>query len=235
MKQSIQRQTALTAGISLIIMSLAAAFSYGIVQRNLIVQDDLGATLNNIMSSHMLFNAGILGWLIILILDIIVAWALYIFMEPIHKSLSLLGALFRLTYATILGVAILNLVFVSLLTQDSYNLTTSTIDQLQTQVMFYLEAFDYIWSVGLIIFGGHLMIVGYLALKSEIIPKIISILLLIASIGYIVVHLCNMLLLQSDKITTILEIVFILPMTLGELGFGLWLLFRGGKVSAPTR
>jgi hypothetical protein len=37
--------------------------------------------------------------------------------------------------------------------------------------------------------GGHLMIVGYLAFKSDRIPKVISILLLFASIGYIVMML----------------------------------------------
>jgi hypothetical protein len=231
MKQSIQRQTALTAGLSLIAMSLAAAFSYGFVQGTLIVQDDPGATLSNIMSSNNLFNAGILGWLIILILDIMVGWALYMFMQPIHKGLSLLGALFRLVYSAILGIAILNLVFVFLLTKDPGNLTIFTIDQIQAQVMLLLEAFEYMWSAGLIIFGGHLLILGILALKSTFIPKLIGILLLIASVGYMIVHLGNVLLPQFDKVTSVIEIVFIIPMTIGELGFGLWLLVRGGKDS----
>jgi hypothetical protein len=231
MKQSIQRQTALTAGLSLIAMSLVAAFSYGFVQGTLIVQDDSSATLSNIISSNNLFNAGILGWFVILILDIIVGWALYMFMQPIHKGLSLLGALFRLVYSAILGISILNLVFVFLLTKDSGNLTIFSIDQLQAQVMLLLKAFEYMWSAGLIIFGGHLLILGILALKSTFIPKSFGILLLIASIGYITVHLGNVLLPQFDKITSVIEIVFIIPMTIGELGFGLWLLVRGGKDS----
>jgi len=93
-----------------------------------------------------------------------------------------------------------------------------------------LEAFELIWSIGLIIFGVHLLIVGWIAFQLNKIPKIIAILLVLAAIGYIIIHLCTTLLIQQSIITT-LEFIFNLPMIIGELGFGLWLLFKGGKVS----
>ncbi|MDM5186856.1 DUF4386 domain-containing protein [Bacillus sp. DX4.1] len=229
-EQSYQRKSALIAGTSLIIMALAAFFSYGFVHGSLVVQGDASATFNNIKSSNMLFKAEIFGWVIILITDIVVAWAFYIFLKPINKSLSLLGAWFRLTYATILGIAILNLIFVLLLSKSTDYLSLFKIDQLQAHMMLFLEAFESIWSIGLIIFGGHLMIVGYLAFKSDRIPKVISILLLLASIGYIVINLFNTIFSQYDVVISILKIVFNVPMIVGELGFGIWLLFRGGKV-----
>jgi hypothetical protein len=223
------RKSALTAGVSLIIMALAASFSYGYVQGSLVVQGDIGNTFNNIISSINLFNAGIFGWLIILICDVVVAWSLYTFLQPINKNLSLLGALFRLTYATILGIAILNLVFVSLLSSSTDFLLLLHDKQLQALIMLFLEAFHFIWSIGLVIFGGHLMIISYLSFHSDHIPKIISILLFIASLGYIVIHLFSTFLPHYDGIIHVLEIAFTAPMIAGELGFGLWLLFRGGK------
>ncbi|MFJ8526580.1 DUF4386 domain-containing protein [Bacillus sp. NPDC094106] len=229
-KQSYQRKSALIAGISLIIMTLAAFFSYGFVHGNLVVQGDASATFNNIKSSNMLFKAEIFGWVIILITDIVVAWAFYIFLKPINQSLSLLGAWLRLTYATILGIAILNLIFVLLLSKSTDYLSLFKIDQLQAHMMLFLEAFEFIWSIGLIIFGGHLMIVAYLALKSDRIPKVISILLLLAAIGYIVINLFSTILSQYDTVISILRIGFSVPMIVGELGFGIWLLFKGGKV-----
>lgn len=228
-EQSDQRLSALTAGISLIIMALAAFFSYGYAHGSLVVQGDPTATLDNIMSSEMLFKAEIFGWLIILVCDIVVAWAFYIYLKPIHKHISLLGTFFRLIYAAILGVALLNLIFVMHLTDNPYYLSAFKMDHLQANAMLFLKAFDTIWSIGLVIFGGHLLIVGYLALKSGSVPKIISILILLASIGYMVIHLGSALLPQYDKILTILDYVFIVPMTAGELGFGLWLLFKGWK------
>lgn len=229
-KQSYQRKFALIAGISLIIMTLAAFFSYGFVHGNLVVQGDASATFNNIKSSNMLFKAEIFGWVIILITDIVVAWAFYIFLKPIHQSLSLLGAWLRLTYATILGIAILNLIFVLLLSKNTDYLSLFKIEQLQAHMMLFLEAFEFIWSTGLIIFGGHLLIVGYLAFKSDKIPKVISILLLLAAIGYIVINLFSVILSQYDTVISILKIGFSVPMIVGELGFGIWLLFKGGKV-----
>jgi hypothetical protein len=94
-------------------------FSNGFVHGNLVVQGDASATFDNITSSKMLFKAEIFGWLIILIIDIVVAWAFYIFLEPIHKSLSLLGAWLRLAYAAILGMAIMNLIVVLLLSEGT--------------------------------------------------------------------------------------------------------------------
>ncbi|PEB41877.1 DUF4386 domain-containing protein [Bacillus pseudomycoides] len=225
-----QRKSALIAGTSLIIMALAAFFSYGFVHEGLVVQGDASATFNNIKSSNMLFKAEIFGWVIILITDIVAAWAFYIFLKPINKSLSLLGAWLRLIYATILGISILNLIFVLLLSKSTDYLSLFKIDQLQAHMMLFLEAFESIWSIGLIIFGGHLMIVGYLAFKSDRIPKVISILLLLASIGYIVINLFNTVLSQYDAVISILKMVFNVPMIAGELGLGIWMLFRGGKV-----
>ncbi|MBO1625755.1 DUF4386 domain-containing protein [Bacillus arachidis] len=229
-EQSYQRKSALVAGISLIIMALAAFFSYGFAHGSLVVQGDASATFNNIKSSNMLFKAEIFGWVIILITDIVIAWAFYMFLKPINKNLSLLGAWFRLIYATILGIAILNLIFVLLLSKSTDYLSLFKMDQLQAHMMLFLEAFESIWSIGLIIFGGHLMIVGYLVFKSDRIPKIISALLLLASIGYIVINLFNTTLSQYDAVISNLKIIFNVPMIVGELGFGIWLLFRGGKV-----
>ncbi|MGE7624712.1 DUF4386 domain-containing protein [Viridibacillus sp. NPDC096237] len=229
-KQSYQRKSALIAGTSLIIMALAAFFSYGFVHESLVVQGDASATFNNIQSSNLLFKAEIFGWIIILITDIVVAWAFYIFLKPINKSVSLLSAWLRLTYAFVLGIAILNLIFVLHLSESTDYLSLFKIDQLQAHMMLLLEAFEYIWSIGLIIFGVHLIIVGYLAFKSDRIPKVISILLLFASIGYIVINLFISIFSQYDGVISILKIVFNVPMIVGELSFGIWLLFRGGKV-----
>ncbi|WP_028543294.1 DUF4386 domain-containing protein [Paenibacillus taiwanensis] len=224
-----QRTMALTAAISLLIMTIAAFFSFGFVHGNLVLQEDAITTYQNLHSSNVLFKAEILGWIIILICDIVVAWAFYNFLKPINKSLSLLGAWFRLIYTAILGIAILNLIGVMLLTSSTEPVLWSKTEQLQAQVMLYLRAFDTIWSIGLIVFGGHLLLVGSLTFKSDSIPKAISIFLFIAAFGYIVIHLCNTFVPQLNEVMTILKFIFTVPMIVGELGFGIWLLIRGGK------
>ncbi|RDW15807.1 DUF4386 domain-containing protein [Oceanobacillus arenosus] len=228
-EQSDRRKTAFIIGVSLIIMAIVSGFSYAFVHESLVVQSDPSTTYQNIMASRNLFKAEIFGWLIILISDIVVAWAIYIFLAPINKSLALLSGWLRLIYSAILGIAILNLIFVLVLSSSNVidYLSLLETEQVQALMMMSLEGFELIWSIGIVIFGGHLLVVGYVALKSNTIPKIISILLLLASIGYIVIHLSETFLPQYDSFIAILNFIFILPMIVGELGFGIWLLIRG--------
>jgi len=68
------RKAALISGISLIIMAIVAGFSYGYVHGSLVVPGDISTTYTNITSSSMLFKAEIIGWVVILLLDVLVAY-----------------------------------------------------------------------------------------------------------------------------------------------------------------
>lgn len=229
-----QRQAALAAGTALFAMAPAAFFSLGYVLERLVAEGNAGVAFANLVSSPLLFKAGILGWLFVLISDIVVSCALYMFLKPIHPLLSLLGTSLRLLYTAILAMAVANLLPASLLASDLPAISGLPIDQRQALAMLHLEAFDSIWSLGLILFGGHLLVVGCLAWRSDRIPRIVSFLLLLASLGYVIVHLGYTLFPGDGGMTALLEKLFMLPMTVGELGFGLWLLFRGGKAAIRT-
>lgn len=226
-ERSDQRNAAVTGGIAIIIMAIASAFSYGFVLESLIIEVDMNSTFQNILSSNGMFAAGILGWLIVLICDIVVAWSFYIFLNPLHQRLSLLAAWLRLVYAGILGIAILNLVIVLNLVNSSESFLA--INDLPAWSHVFLQSFQMIWSMGLIIFGGHLLIVGYLTFRLGSIPKFISFLLLISSMAYMIIHVCYTFLPQVNAFTSVFEAVMTAPMVLGELGFGIWLLLKGGR------
>ena len=81
-----QRRIAQISGLALVAMALCAGFAYGIVLNSLFVPDNAVATTNNIKASMMLFRAGIFGWLMILLLDVVVAWGLYVFLKPVSES-----------------------------------------------------------------------------------------------------------------------------------------------------
>ncbi|WP_042197233.1 DUF4386 domain-containing protein [Paenibacillus camerounensis] len=227
-----QRTAAIISGIGLLIMALVAAFSYGYAHSALLTEGDANATLQSLLKQKNLFRAELAGWIIILVLDIIVAWSCYLFLKPINQPLSLLGAWLRLIYTAILGIAVMNLLFVQLLTTDTEYTQGYTSVHLGGQILLYLKAFDAMWSVGLIVFGGHLLVLGMLALRAVNVPGWVAVLLLIASAGYIFTHVCKLLLPEYEAVGEIVEDVFIIPMSAGELGFALWLLFRGGKARA---
>lgn len=226
-----QRKAAITAGIAMLVVAVSAMFAVGMVQNKLIDWGSAASTTNNILNSIGFFRTGIFGWLIILTADIVTAWALYLYLKQVDNSLALLSAWFRIAYAIILGTAVMNLVFVTLLLGGDKSFSSMQGNQLQTQVMLSINAFREMWSFGLVIFGIHLFITGLLVLKSKFISKVLGILLFIASVSYIFIHIMHLFLPRYDNITAVAETILSLPMAVGELGFGVWLLVKGGKAA----
>jgi len=138
MKTTIQK-SALISGISLLIMTILSFIIFPSLQAN---------------------TLSIIGIVIIIILDVIVALSLYIVLKPTDKNLSFWTALFRIVYAIIFTIALIK--------------------------MPDLNAFTNIWQRGLLVFGFHLLLLGVLIYKSNYIPKWVGILILIASAGYII-------------------------------------------------
>lgn len=228
-----QRRVAIVAGVTFLLMTIAAMFSYGFVLGKLIVPGDASATANKIIASMMLFRTGIGSFLIVLICDVVVAWALYTFLKQVNKSLSLLAAWLRLVYAAILGTALLNLVMVMQLLSGADYLMVYKTDQLQAQVLLFLDAFNFEWAIGLVVFGFHLFLLGCLAYKSGFIPKTLAVLLIIASLCYVITNFANLLLPNYENYKATIEMVLSVPMAIGELTLAFWLLIKGGK--RPTR
>jgi hypothetical protein len=224
------RNVAMVAGVAILLMAVAAGFSYGVVLNGLMVPGDAATTAQNIKSSEFLFRAGVLGWLLILILDVIVAWVLYTFFRKENKSVSLLTALFRLGYTFFLGIALFSLVMVLLLLSDAAYLQVLESSQPDALVLLFLNAFNGIWSLGLVIFGLHLAGLAYLVLQSAQVPNFLGILLALAAVGYLFIPIAKLLLPGYASDVASLEAVMSVPMAIGEAGFGLWLLIKGGKV-----
>lgn len=230
--KKVQNKPAIIAGLSLLIMTIAAAFSYGYVHSSLIISGDPLTTLKNIQASRSLFELEILGWVVIIITDLLVSWSFYVFLKPIHREYSLLAGWLRLLYTTILATAVTHLVVASRIIREEATLFNGSLDTIASQVLLSVTSFESIWSLGLIIIGGHLMVVGWIALRARQIPNIIGILLIAAGFSYTLVHLLYGFLPQFDGVTSILETILSIPMMVGELGFGLWLLIRGRKLTA---
>ncbi len=224
------RKAAIISGAAILIMTIAAVLATDLTIGSLVVTDNAATTTNNIIASEMLFRIGVFSWLIILICDVLAAWGLYVFLKPVNKDLSLLMAWLRLVYVAILGIALLNYIKVLLLISSDNFISALGTEQFQSQVMLLVEAFDNMWSFGLIVFGLHIFLLGYLALKSGYIPKIFGILLIIAFVGYVITNLGNLFIHAYSDYKIIVGYIFIIPM-LSEVALGLWLLIKGGKVT----
>ncbi len=221
------RKAAIVAGFALLIMLIPAIFANFFVFPSLIVPGDAATTANNIMANEGLFRAGIGSWLIVITLDVVTAWALYVLLKQANKSLSLLAAWFRLMHAAIFGITLLNLVFVSVLLSGADYLTVFETGQLHALVSLFLNGYNYGFSIGLFFFSFHLGILAYLVYKSGYIPRILGVLLIVSSFGYLMINAGTILLPNYPEIIT--QVIGV-PAFIGEFSLMLWLLFKGVKI-----
>ncbi|MFB6318381.1 DUF4386 domain-containing protein [Saccharicrinis sp. FJH54] len=217
------RKYALTAGSSIIIMAIAAAIAYGYIYTNLVVNDHPDLTFQNISLAGSMFKQGIAGWIIILITDVLVAWSLYLYLKSVNQKLALTTATIRMVYAGILAVAIYHLIAILPLTSTAG--TTDSIVRMNS----HLESFKSTWSFGLILFGLHLIGLGMLVYLSDFIPRIWAVLLIFSGLSYFGIHAAKFLFPEYIGQVEQIEMILSAPMAIGEVGFAVWLLIRGGK------
>jgi hypothetical protein len=206
------RTAAVVAGFALLAMAIIAGLANFGVINSLVVPGDPDATAVNLVRSAALFRLGAVALIVVAVLDVVVAWALYSVFRSVNPSLSLLGAWLRLVYAASFALAINNLFSA---------LRAAPMDSAQTE--FFLETFDYGWQIALFVFGLHLIIVGLLAWRSGFIYWLFGALLIISGLGYLVDALGK--LLSPHYSLALSAFTFI-----GEVVFIFWLLIRGRKL-----
>jgi hypothetical protein len=204
------RRASLTAGIGLALMAVLAAFGvFGAVSA-LITPGDAARTSLDIAASPSLFRLGIACLIVVVILDVIVAAALFTVFAPVNRMVSAMAAGFRIAYAAVYLVAISQLVIAVQLLADP------------DQALRAIDAYDTIWQVGLILFGVHLLLIGFLAYRSGFVPKIFGILLVIAGLGYLADGFGAVLI--PDYSISIGQFTFV-----GEVALIFWLLISGSR------
>ena len=216
-------RAALVAGLGLLLMVLTVPFAEFQIFPKLVNYKDSEATMVKLLGNYNLFNTGVFLNVITILCDVVVAWALYIFLKPANKSLSLLTAWFRLIYTAVYLMALMNLIkVVNLLKANEYFSSAGT-GEISDLLLFHIRSFGNEWEFGLIIFGLYLMLLGFLVLQASYVPKIMGWLLIIAGVGYFVSQLGVFLFPTVN--TDFLMITFF-----GELIFMVWLLVKGTRV-----
>ncbi|MFD0990330.1 DUF4386 domain-containing protein [Mariniflexile jejuense] len=201
------RTLSIITGISYLIIFFAAIFANFFVLESI-----LESPLITIQDHHVMVRFGIVAFLITVVFDVVIAWALFLLFKE-HK-LSVLSTFFRLMHAAIMGVAIFALPL-------ALSSTTTS------QILYQISIFNTIWLIGLFFFGLHLILLGIIIQK----PKIISIFLIIAGIMYMLDTVAHILLSNYEDYKTVFLAMVAIPSIIGEMWFALWLLVKGGKTN----
>ncbi|WP_088342370.1 DUF4386 domain-containing protein [Robiginitalea sediminis] len=199
------RTLALTAGASYIVIFFAAIFANFLVLENL-GQDPVGTVQN----ASGLVRWGILAFLVTVVFDVVVAWALYELFKT--HPLSGLSTLFRMMHAAIMGVGVFALPAV--LSMDSAE-----------AILGQVEVFNTIWLIGLFFFGIHLIILARILGR----PQWIAGFLVAAGVMYMADTAAHFLLPDYDRYAEVFLALVAVPSILGEMALAVWLLVKGGR------
>ena len=219
------REAALVAGIAYLV---SFVFSFGNTRRDkLVVRGDAAATASNIRASESRFRVGIATWVVTLAADLVVAWALYFFLKPVSESLSLLTAWLRLVYVAIAAFPVINLLLVPLLLSSADDRGRTQPVQRDAQATLLLRSFDFGLNVGFVFFGLHILGLGYLIVRSDYVPTVLGVLLIVTSVAYLIDSFACFL-SSSYENNKAHSLVFAIPAIISEFSLTVWLLIWGG-------
>lgn len=199
------RRLAKAAGVSYIIIFFAAIFANFFV-----LEAILADPLTTVQSSEVTVRAGIIAFLITVLFDVVVAWALFeMYKDHVFTRLS---TYLRIMHAAIMGAAI-------------YALPLAVKATTANAILHQVEAFNNMWLIGLFFFGGHLILLARIAP----IPKWIMVFMTTAGIMYMLDTIAHFLLPNYSDYAEVFLMLVAIPSILGEMAFAIWLLTKGGK------
>jgi len=189
---------------------------------NLVAPGDAPTTVSNIKASELLFHLSIVSALVVQIVNILLVLVLYKLLRPVNRNQALLMVVFFLVSAPITMLNEVNQFAVLKLLSGADYLTVFGKDQLNAQVLLFLDLHEHGIHISGMFWGLWLFPMGYLIVKSDFLPKILGVLLIIGGVGYL-----------ADSIRFFFFPSFgpIAMYTFwGELLLPLWLLIKGVSV-----
>lgn len=204
------------SGYSLILMAIIAAYTFGYLYPIFIGPFNVNL-IDTILQKSFMYNLMVCGILIIILLDFILSYTLYVYFKTINKVIALTSSILRLTYTFIFIIA------------TAYLIKNNIVEYHNDKFIIYnFQQFNFIWSCGLIVFGMHLFLLGYLMKLHNIIPKTLWIITLSGAISYIILHLL-IVIFERNEFINIIEMVVVMPMIMSELGLAIWLISKSQK------
>lgn len=197
-----QRSLSLIAGSGYLLIFFAAIFG------NFLALESLTkAPLATVLEQPALVRAGIVAFLVTVVFDVVVAWALF----ELFKShpLSGLSMLFRMMHAAIMGVAIYALPPVLQSTNEG-------------DILSHVQDFNTIWLIGLFFFGIHLILLGSILRQ----PRFIAAFLVLAGTMYMIDTVAHFALASYADYESAFLIAVAIPSIVGEMSLAIWLLRR---------
>ncbi len=211
------------AGILYLIITVAAVIAHFRVPASLFVDGNAAATMTNIQAAPTALNSAVGAELVILLSEVVLSVLLYFLFKPVSAVVSFVSAAARLMMTGIHGINLLNYFFVIQFAVNPDYAKVFSGPQLQQLASLFIDAHAYGFTLGVVFLSLHAALLGYLIFRSGYFPRVLGVLFLMASAGYL-----------SDSLSLLFVLGYIVtpafiavPIAVAELAFPLWLLIRG--------
>jgi hypothetical protein len=212
------------AGLLFLILLISGIFAEFFVRQKLYVFNDPATTTQNIIDNQWLFRLGFVSDLLMSTMFFVYAYVLYLIFKSVDKSISLFLLLCAVISVAMFCQNSLNqFAALELLINANYSEVFQQ-DQLQVLSMFFQNIHTKGYAVNQIFYGVYLFPLGYMIIKSGIVPKIIGVFLILGFIGDLIEVIVYFLF--PDATSILLDNITI-PADIGEISLCLWFLIMG--------
>lgn len=216
----------ITGALYVVIFFLGpVAFFMG--RTSVVVPGDPAATIDNLMASEAMFRLGMVAETAIVLIEIVVSAILYVLLRPVSRPLSLASALARFAQSVVQAVNLFTAAPALLLLGGAGYLAAFEAGQLNALALLFMDVNAFMIIIWGLIFGFHLLLLGYLVYRSGFWPRLLGILLIVGGVGYLLQSYGHLLAPQFDDILSTVVLVLSIPT---ELAFTVWLLWKGVDV-----
>lgn len=179
-----------------------------------IISEDVVQTANNILNKELLFRLGIAGSLFAQLLFVFTVIALFHFFKSVNKVCVLNMVILSLVSVPIAMVSVLGQIAGLKLAGNDNEL-----------MLLFLNLSEQGLIIASIFWGLWLFPLGNLIRQSGYFPKIIGPAVMVGGVGYFLGAFVQLIVPNAEKIMPLFEIL-----TLGEVVFIFWLIFKGAKL-----
>ena len=226
------RRLARVIGAAYLVNVIAGIFSLIYVPSLTTGHGNPAATVQNILAHEALFRAGIVAGLFCYIEFLLLPLLFYRLLGAVNRNAAVLMVVLAVVSVPLSIASLQHKLDVLTLLGHTPWLDALGMEQLQTQVMLQLSAYDHALLIAQIFWGLWLIPLGWLVMRSGMLPRVLGVLLMLGGLSYLADFVGQMMIAGYNA--SVLSDNMTLPAALGEIGTCLWLLIAGAQPSRAT-
>ena len=203
-------------------------FAEFVVRGSLVVADDPIATAENIAESPGLFGVGVGADVVMIVLDVIVAFGLFGLLRHVSRRMAITATVLRLIQGAVIAISLINLSRALGFARDAVDPSGTVVAGSAQDALDAVERHALGYDAGLIAFGLSCLVVAWLLLAGNLVPRLLAWGMGATGVIYLVGSFAA---LFAPGASSVIEPFYVICLVV-ELAFAIRLVTRG--LATPT-